>query len=394
MRGKNLNVMLLAAVVVVIAFSAYVYMELSPFSQDVNNNTILNKTKFATMDFSLKYDFDSNASFYSNNSSEFFFCTKDGIKLMTSSGRQKWEMPLNMTTPVLIGNGGIVAVCELSGSEVYVFNKEGQMYSQTFQGMNILNFTVNSTGYLCVILQRGEEYETRVFDSLGANIWEWKYQLPNIYPIAASISSDNRILASCLMDVNDFLASDLVFAYLDKNEAKNYTDSIFNTKRKEEQIVGFMNFMSNNNLITISDTEVTGTLFGASISEVFNMEMPNKIDFVGYLGDKNFVLSLGDSLINKDAKKSGTIEFYNLSGELISSYELAKKATYLSTSQDAVIVGAGRSYYAINSKGKLLWQYDAISDLRQVIFLENTDTILVASSTEAVIMKRKRIGNN
>ncbi len=378
-------------IVIVLATAAYIYFDGNiPEIKDITLPA--QKTEFTKGDVIQKYNFDSKATFYSNSSSDFFFVTKNGVKYISLNGNAKWDVAIDLKEPKLVGNGDFVAVGELGGNMIYVFGKNGEIYRKQFENnMIVQSFNINKSGYVSVILQDGEEYRTIVFDSTGFNIWEWKYQLPNIYPIATAVSGDSRILACALFNVSEYLSTNLMYAYLDKNEAKDFTDTIFYSKNKDELVVGALGFMGAGWHIAVSDGDVTGASFGSTnvITDEWGFEVNNKIDFFGLIGDRGFATVLGNSLINKQGEGVGTINFYDNKGQPVGTVDLGKKAMSFTSSKDGVIVSTGRTYYAFSPKGKPLWQYEATADVNQVIFLNNTDTILVATPTEAAVYKRK-----
>ncbi|MCL2699912.1 MAG: hypothetical protein FWE68_06325, partial [Defluviitaleaceae bacterium] len=48
-------------------------------------------------------------------------------------------------------------------------------------------------------------------------------------------------------------------------------------------------------------------------------------------------------------------------------------------------------YYGFNTRGALLWQYNAPRELRQLIYINGTDTVLEVGFTETRILRRERL---
>ncbi|MBQ5589915.1 MAG: hypothetical protein IIU70_07220, partial [Anaerotignum sp.] len=59
---------------------------------------------------------------------EFLLCTKDGVKYFTSMGDAKWSDTFNMTSPVMIQEGDYVAVGDMGGKTVRVYDRNGMLY--------------------------------------------------------------------------------------------------------------------------------------------------------------------------------------------------------------------------------------------------------------------------
>ncbi|MDR2648323.1 MAG: DUF5711 family protein, partial [Clostridiales bacterium] len=186
----------IGALAVVIALTASIRLVLSSGGEAA----IFNAAAADAQEY-MSYSYDSGASFYSFNSKDFFFCTKDGVKFMSSNGEQHWEEIINLTSPVLYGKCDIIAVGESRGRTVYVFNTLGKIMEHRFNEP-MLSFSVNKAGYLTVILQTAAGYRVETY-SPGSDsaIWQYVMVKPNVYPVSADTSPDGGITAVSLLDL-------------------------------------------------------------------------------------------------------------------------------------------------------------------------------------------------
>ena len=88
---------------------------------------------------------------------EFLLCTKDGVKYYASMGEQKWSDTFSMTSPTLVQEGSFVAVGDMGGKSVRVYNKEGMVYDLQAEGSPV-QFALNETGYLSLITKNESSY--------------------------------------------------------------------------------------------------------------------------------------------------------------------------------------------------------------------------------------------
>ena len=88
---------------------------------------------------------------------EFLLCTKDGVKYYTAVGAQKWSDTFSMTSPTLVQEGDFVAVGDMGGKTVRVYNKEGMVYDLQAEGSPV-QFALNETGYLSLITKNDSSY--------------------------------------------------------------------------------------------------------------------------------------------------------------------------------------------------------------------------------------------
>jgi hypothetical protein len=53
-------------------------------------------------------------------------------------------------------------------------------------------------------------------------------------------------------------------------------------------------------------------------------------------------------------------------------------------------VGTSRNFFGVDMTGEMIWEYIALQDIRDFIFLENSETVLIAGAARANIWRRQR----
>lgn len=96
----------------------------------------------------------------------FLLCTKDGAKYYNSVGDQKWNDTFNMTTPTVIQEGSFMAVGDLGGKNVRVYDESGLLYNVQLEG-NLSQFALNQNGYLSLLEKKDSGYEVKIYNSKG-----------------------------------------------------------------------------------------------------------------------------------------------------------------------------------------------------------------------------------
>lgn len=343
----------------------------------------------------LDFAIEDRADFYVTDKGNFFFITKDGVRYYTSSGEKKWDKVFNMIHPVIYGEGEMLAVAEQKGKELYVYNTEGQRNILEFE-YPILRFSINRAGYVSVILQRDNDYELHVYDEKGGRCWQWNNENYNVFPVACAASNDGRIVAVSLFDINDVKPESLImFAYIEDTVQNNkYSDRIFSSKMRSNQLVGDLRFMEDRMVVSISDEEITGMQIVESsdltdkVTDIWAIPFTNKIDKISYNGGKGFALAFGEGLLNKQSEPAGTVKYYDLKGQCTSEFQTGERLTFLWTGSDAMVIGTTAGAYAVNTKGKRLWEHKAGLQTKQVMILGNTNNILMVTNTRAELLKR------
>ena len=349
-----------------------------------------NALRMAETGVSFKYDFDSAASFHSFDSGSFFYCTKDGMKYMTSSGAQRWDSVYSLAAPVMVAQGQVVAVGEANGRAVYVFGASGRLYERRFDAP-LLSFSVNKAGWLSVIIQEGDGYLIEVFGPGGGKLSQYHFIESNVYPISADVSADGRIVATAFADVEFQLVTRIVFQYINEAEGRNFTDSIFSEQRIPGEMPASVRFMDGNNLLVFTDARIRcyQTNPDSAVGQIWDIALDNKVSAVGFYGGKSFAYAAGDALLNhSDPDEPGTVNFISSDGVKTGSYCVGKIVQTLSMGFDAAIAGTGRDFCAIDRRGNLLWSYASPQEARQMLFLDSVNTVLVATDMGGSVMKR------
>ncbi|MDR1558830.1 MAG: DUF5711 family protein [Clostridiales bacterium] len=343
----------------------------------------------------LSYSYDSGASFYSFNSKDFFFCTKDGVKFMSSKGGPHWEEIISLTSPVLYGKCDIIAVGESRGRTVYVFNTLGKIMERKFNEP-MLSFSVNKSGYLTVILQTASGYRVETY-SPGSESAVWQYVMvkPNVYPVSADTSPDGKVTAVSLLDLTPdarhSMTSQILFMYTNESDALKVesADGIFAGETLTDQIARV--YFMDTRLLAVSDKTIAAYSLGGKdkIKTDWQFPLQNEISRFCLYGEAGFCFITGEPLPDAaEPQNVGVLNFYGMNGRRTGKFDSDGGAEYLSMNWGDAIVGTGRDYVAVNSRGSLLWRYKAAADLNQLIFLDNENTALTVGSSGASIIRR------
>ena len=305
---------------------------------------------------------------------EFLLCTKDGVKYFASMGDGKWSDTFNMTSPAMVQEGDYVAVGDMGGKTVRVYNKEGMLYDLQAEGSPV-QFALNESGYLSLITKNEDTYRIRIYNTKGTLLKERVEESNGVYPLCSDVSDDSRVFAVTYLDTTDIdPVSRVVLFYIDAEESENHTDSMFAAVEKTDEIIPVIGFMEKGVLAAISDVNVYG--IGNDGEELWNYPLENTVDQAA-LGNKAYiVLALGDSVANKDGREKGTVCWLDAGGKEKASYEAGESITYLQAAKEGVIIGSDRRYTGLSNSGNQNWEYTATGDLTELIPMEKLNIVM------------------
>ncbi|MCL2400200.1 MAG: DUF5711 family protein [Defluviitaleaceae bacterium] len=340
---------------------------------------------------SVSYGFDMHQGFHSPNTRHFFFSTREGVQIKTSAGDLLQEYSFNLRHPVMIGRGSTVAIGEPDGHKIYVFNTEGLWYYVNFEHPTIL-YNVNQAGHLSVITRTNVGYELQVFNPNNPQSYVFRNPIndANVFPTAIDVSECGTYIALALLDVDTLIYSQITFNYIRRADSRalGLTDGLIRGYIYNNEFIYRIQFTNCGRVLVFTDQQILGFATGPETQgALWSIPLYNQPDIL-YIGENNFAYVTGDPFLNHpEAKEPGVLHIYNFYGQLTGTYDLGGRATHLSIGFNTILVGTGRTFYAITAHGLQLWQYSALQDVANMIFMDNTDTVLMAGGASAVVMQ-------
>ncbi|MCL2377845.1 MAG: DUF5711 family protein [Defluviitaleaceae bacterium] len=342
----------------------------------------------------IAYALDSNPSFHSNNSRFYFFTNRSGIRYLPSGGEPRWQETLTLTRPRMSARGDIAAVGEDGGRVIRVFNASGPMSIVSLDNP-AHGFFINEGGDLCVIMAVDGGYHVHAFRRHSTDPF-FRLNLyhrdnPMRFPIAADVSENGTYVAVAYLNLYRNLLTEVQIFSADRN-VRFGTEALFAGADFPDETLIAMRFVSDNRILIITDRRVSmQSVIGNAMEEDWMLPLYNRLDQLAFCigGRFAFVSGAPISPDTRDADPVGTVNIFDINGQTGRFY-LGRRATHLTMGHNAVIVGADRYFRAINSRGASLWQHTARHDVRDILFLDNTNTVLIAGATRAYVWRWQR----
>ena len=311
---------------------------------------------------------------------EFLLCTKDGVKYFTSMGDAKWSDTFNMTSPVMTQEGDYVAVGDMGGKTVRVYDRNGMLYDLQAEGSPV-QFGLNESGYLSLITRNEKTYRVRVYNTKGTLLKERVEESNGVYPLCSDISDDSKVFAVSYLDTTDISPiSRVVLFYIDAEESENHTDSMFAAVEKTDEIIPVIGYMKKGVLAAVSDANVYG--IGSDGAELWAYPLENTIDQASLAHKEYMVLAFGDSVADKDGREKGTVCWLDAGGKEKATYEAGESVTYLQSAEKGVVIGTDRRYTGLSHGGNETWQYTATGDLSELIPMGKLNIVMTVGKEQ------------
>lgn len=306
---------------------------------------------------------------------EFLLCTKDGVKYFATMGDAKWSDTFNMTSPAMVQEGDYVAVGDMGGKTVRVYDRSGMLYDLQAEGSPV-QFALNESGYLSLITKNEDTYRIRVYNTKGTLLKERVEESNGVYPLCSDVSDDSKVFAVSYLDTTDIApVGRVVLFYIDAEKSENHTDSMFAAVEKTDEIIPVIGYMEKGVLAVVSDANIYG--IGGDGGELWNYPLENTIDQAALTMKEYIVLAFGDSVADKDGREKGTVCWLDASGKEKASFESGDSVTYLQAADKGVVIGNARKYLGVSHGGSENWKYVATGDLTDLIPMEKLNKVMV-----------------
>lgn len=320
--------------------------------------------------------------------SEFLLCTKDGVKYYASMGDQKWNDTFNMTSPLLQQEGDYMAVGDMGGKTIRVYNRSGKLYDLQTEGSPV-QFALNEQGCLSVITKGTDLYRIRIYNGKGTLLKERVEESRGVYPLCSDISDDGRIFAVSYLDTTDVMPiGRVLFFYINAAESEAHTDSMFAAVEKQGELISVISYRKGGTLAAISDANIYG--IGTDGQEKWSYPLQNTIDMLALGAKDMLVFALGDAIADRDGREQGTVCWLNAAGKETASYASGESVSYLSANEKGAVCGNERSYVGLSHNGAESWHYTATTDLSDLLPMEKLSRVMtVGRDTVSILTMSK-----
>lgn len=242
-RMLALSISGIALVIIVVMVISYMIDAISYTGYSVNNTVSRD---------------DSETTKYLEYRDGYLRYSNDGIAYHNSKGNSVWDKTFSMQKPQVKICEETVAVGDINGSSIYVFNASGMMGSID-TSLNITQIEVTRQGLVAAVLEDNEANYINLYDSQGQKIYSVKTSLAGDgYPLDISVSEDGtKLVASYLYVSGESMKTNVVF-YNFSEVGQNETERIvggFNNYG--DTIVGDVFFMDDKTAVAVGENVIS-----------------------------------------------------------------------------------------------------------------------------------------
>ncbi|MBE5933725.1 MAG: hypothetical protein E7263_09950 [Lachnospiraceae bacterium] len=262
---------------------------------------------------------DSNVTDYENTANFVEFIsgllkyTPDGVSYIDANGNTVWSAGVDMKQPVAVVSGRYVAIADLSGNTVGVFNDEGPVSTVTMP-YTICDVDVANQGAFAVVLESEETNYINLYNKKGEIVYEIQTTIDKSgYPLDISISDDGKKLFTSYLNIENSLAENSLAAYNFGDVGQNSNaDRMVGGYKFENEVIPKVEFIDNDTVVAFGTHTITVYAMKEKPTDKASIQLKEDIRSVFY--NEKYIGIVQNC--NGDDEHKYIVKVYNLNGNL------------------------------------------------------------------------------
>lgn len=347
---------------------------------------------------------ESNATDYENTANYVEFCsgllkyTPDGVSYIDANGNTVWSAGVDMKQPVAVVSGKYVAIADLNGNVVGVFNNEGPVSNLTMP-YTICDVDVANQGAFAVVLESEETNYINLYNKKGEIVYEIQTTIDKSgYPLDISISDDGKKLFTSYLNIENSLAENSLAAYNFGDVGQNSNaDRMVGGYKFDNEVIPKVEFIDNDTVVAFGTRTITVYAMKEKPTDKATIELKEEIRSIfyseKYIGVvQNYTGDEEHKYVVKVYDLNGNLEFYDYIDFDYDNIYAANKEIIITGGMDCLIFRTNGSVkFEGQLAGNIMSMVPNSNSLEYVVVYDDlTETIkLKLGKTEGVAASDK-----
>lgn len=247
-KKQKRNRVIAAVIAVILIASVVVYVVDSQINRDYDSYQVEKK-------FDRK---DSNTVKYVDYDGRILKYSRDGISELDDSGKVVWTSTYDMKNPSVAFCGNYVAVADITGKEIYVYNRTNSTDIKKIDlVLPVVKIDIAEQGVVAAILEDTDSNQINIYDPYNIS----EQLLVNIptnvetdgFPIDISLSNDGERLVTNFINISNGQAQTSINFYNFDEVGKNSVNRIVGVRDFEQTIVAKTTFLNDDTVCAYTE---------------------------------------------------------------------------------------------------------------------------------------------
>jgi len=319
---------------------------------------------------------DTGAAQYIDYNSGYIRYSNDGISYYTNKGEAIWNQTYQMKEPQVKVCGKSVAIGDLNGSSIYIFNETGFL-GNVDTSLPISQIEVSIQGLVAAVLEDSNVNYIKLYNTDGTQLYTVKTELAqNGYPLDISISDDaTKLVASYVLVNGESIKTNVVF-YSFSDVGQNETGNVvggFN--QYDSTLVPEVKFIKDTCAVAIGENILSIYKIKEYPTLLKEIKLDSEIERV-FISDSY----IGMVVKNSDADNIYKMIVYNINGSQV--FETAFNTEYDTIKFDgkSIIMYNDTTFTLMNINGKIQLQQSFDLPIKTILSLGSKGNYIVINS--------------
>ncbi len=293
---------------------------------------------------------DTETAKYKEYGSGYVRYSNDGITYIDRKNNSIWNETYSMQKPQVKECGDCIAVGDINGSSIYIFDKNG-LKGTVDTSLAISQIEVGSQGVVVAVLEDNTANYINMYNTDGSKVYSIKTTLEGDgYPLDISISDDaTKLIASFVYVSGEEMKTNVVF-YNFSEVGQNETERVvggFN--HYDNTIVADVEFVNDTTAVAVGENVVSiyNIKEYPSLSKEINIE--NSIENVFWSSKY-----IGLILDNSETGDLYKLVVYDLSGNKVTEKTFSTQYDEIKFDSDSILLCSSNVWSVMNMNGKVL----------------------------------------
>jgi len=293
---------------------------------------------------------DTTVTNYTTYNGKLMKYSRDGAVGYGTELNMEWAGSYNFTSPIIDTCNQYVAIADLGGKEVLVFNgSDSPAQINVLYPINLIQ--VSTQGVVAISMSNNNTDLVQIYDSNNKAelLVEFTTSVSEDgYPVDIALSEDATKLVTTYLNVTNGTPTSKVTFYNLGEVGKNYSNNIVAAKTFEKEIISRVEFFGNNVVCAFGEQGFSLYSMKQLVEDITTKQFKKNIKSV-FVTNDNF----GFILEPQSSNSSCTVELYNLNGkcQMGEAIDFAYNSVYMIN--DEIIFLANQECYILRTNGKM-----------------------------------------
>lgn len=313
--------------------------------------------------------------------------TPDGVSYINSNGDTVWSAGINMKMPIAVTCGSYVAIADIGGNNVCIFNEKGPVSSLTMP-YTICDVDVAKQGAFAVVLESEKTNYINLYDKNGKMVYEMQTTIDKSgYPLDITISDDGEKLFTSYINIGGTSITNSLGAYnFDDVGQNSNADRMVGGYTFDDQVIPKVEFIDNNTVVAFGTKRICIYSMKEKPSLKAEIDVDEEIKSIFY--NQGYV-GIIQAVNDPESEHLYKAKVYNTKGKLEFDTYIDFAYENIYAAKKEIIIYGGSDCLIYRKNGSCKYDGKLSGDIQSIVPNGNRLEYVVAYSDSTEIIKLK-----